>query len=783
VTAKRFFVSTFLLLACAVALNQFWSAGRVVQRAAPPLKVATFELDNRPAKGNLDSAENAFSTTGESKIDGWALHDAGVAGVTLIIDEERRIPMQYGVPRGDVKAAFPNEKDADRSGFFARPMLGSAAVGGHQFEVELALKNGKIAKLGPWMRNLPAPPPWPLPATVRSDALPFHLVISTSNLAAGGAEGVKAAFARYESERIRVAVSVPILYMRTTRGRAGDWEFDTRFDTTRKCSAGIDRRLAEDNLDAAIAYAIREQQPLLFTLNGGVWADAACDVPEWDINDALEAEKNHCQWNERDEVMPDNYLKSLPGSQDAPELARVLSYNIHNEKPRAYKKRNLQAAARTIATFAREHPALFVGVNLDSDTYTNPFFEGKQWYDYNPKTLLQFRQWLQGIGPYAESFRSPTIPNLHALKYPKTTSLEEIGALTGRKINAWTEVDPPRTFTEKPTPFWENAWVGIWEQFKRHLVDVHYDELSQWTYEAGIPREKIFSSQGFHPPRGPINPFPIYLSSPAKNYDSGGMSVQGAVPSHGGLGAVLYGEASRNDVKTENGKDLFSIFNELAPRWAVVESHPGDLREPAVVPTYTQSYASLVSMFRGGAQFVSLMAWNGGSGKFRAQAGYSAFTVIRDTPLETAMKHFLVAHRDMPSRSIAWSFGTLGNSDDEGWKTVVGRGGAEFGQYRVVADANGRALVTHPGALSHSIQSIQGVAFDVTPQATGKLSVRWRASANDATLLSELSLTAGERVVRFAPIALPAGAGALEIAFTGAPNSEFAIHRIALVAK
>ena len=40
-------------------------------------------------------------------------------------------------------------------------------------------------------------------------------------------------------------------------------------------------------------------------------------------------------------------------------------------------------------------------MNLDPDTYVNPFFEERQWYDYNPGTLRQFRHWLAGTGPYA----------------------------------------------------------------------------------------------------------------------------------------------------------------------------------------------------------------------------------------------------------------------------------------------------------------------------------------------------------------------------------------------
>ena len=56
---------------------------------------------------------------------------------------------------------------------------------------------------------------------------------------------------------------------------------------------------------------------------GGIWADASCDVPEWDINDELERDRNNCQWNEADDVYPDDYLKNLPGSQDAPDGRRA----------------------------------------------------------------------------------------------------------------------------------------------------------------------------------------------------------------------------------------------------------------------------------------------------------------------------------------------------------------------------------------------------------------------------------------------------------------------------
>ena len=124
-------------------------------------------------------------------------------------------------------------------------------------------------------------------------------------------------------------------------------------------------------------------------------------MPDWDVNDHLEQDPANCQWNDRGEVMPDDALKNLPGSQDAPELGRSLTFNVYAREVRHYKRRNLQQAGARLVVVLRAHPELFVGVTLDPDTYMNPFFDETQWYDYNPGTLRQFREWLSGTGPYA----------------------------------------------------------------------------------------------------------------------------------------------------------------------------------------------------------------------------------------------------------------------------------------------------------------------------------------------------------------------------------------------
>ena len=162
-----------------------------------------------------------------------------------------------------------------------------------------------------------------------------------------------------------------------------------------------------------------------FILNGGIWADASCDTPEWDVNDHLEQDVDNCQWTQDNKVFPDDYLKNLPGSTNSPELARTLTYNVYATKVRAYKRRNLQAAARIIAAFARDHPDLFVGVSLDADTYMNPFFIQNrvlEIFDYNPGMLRQFRQWLAGTGPYAGKPEAG-VPDLSRYRRPNPLTL------------------------------------------------------------------------------------------------------------------------------------------------------------------------------------------------------------------------------------------------------------------------------------------------------------------------------------------------------------------------
>ena len=646
------------------SLASVWRAARVAQ-SPPPVQAAAQPQPGTAVMGNVDLFD--LQPDGRLRVAGWALASSPVRELAVRLNDRTLATLPCTLPRPDVAAAHASVvADALHSGFQGELTLGALEREVNRLELEACCADGTRARL--WRQRVFAPGyqhPWATSLNERgvSEDDCFYFPIATSHVAGGGAMGIKETFAPYESRTVRVGIRVQILYLRTTRGAAHDWVFDPDFVADKRVHG---RLIAEDSLNDVMGFAVQHQLPVLFTLNGGIWADSACSAPEWDVNDALEGDPSLCQWNEKNEVMPDTALADLPGSTDSPELGRSLSLNVFLDKVRHYKKRNLQQAAALIQRFAQAHPQLFIGVNLDADVYVNPFFEGAQWYDYNPETLRQFRHWLRGDGPYAGE-GGARLPDLSRYRLARVYTLADIDALTGRRHATWDEVDAPREFPALLRPFWKNPWVQVWERFRRHLVQLHYDELSQWVAETGIAPERIYSSQGFMPPGELIDPLPVRIDSPAKNYDTGGMSIEGSAPTHGRLGAILYGDSAVNQIKMEGSASLFAEFRRYSPDWAVVEHNTGELTQASRLGTYAQAYRSLHAVANHGGCFISSMAWNGSPGDTVGMAGFRGYTTLRRSPLEEAMQDFMLARADLPRRARLWTFGAASHADGDGW--------------------------------------------------------------------------------------------------------------------
>ena len=787
--------AVFLAVVAAVAGVEIWSlvAHNRERASAPPPPPSTAPATAPVAAGpvgDIDAPAAEAVVGPRITVSGWALDAAGVRAVEIRVDG-KRFPATTGVARPDVAKAKPGIAGNEKSGFeFTGDFSGYPAPAGadrRTLAIVAVANDGRETVLG--RRSLIEPAALSRWASfTQRDAAPFHLLPALSGIDLGGANELDTIYAPYFSATLRGGFRVPILYLRMTRGAAHDYAFDPDWDPTRKCG---ERRIGDDSLNGVLRHAVAKNLPVLVTLNGGIWADAYCDVPQWDVNDRLEQDPANCQWNQNNEVMPDDHLKNLPGSQEAPELARSLSFNVYAHDVRRYKKRNLQQAGAVLVAFARANPALFVGVNLDPDTYLNPFFAESQWYDYNPGTLRQFREWLAGTGPYAGR-PAKGVPDLRAYRRAQPLTLADVNRIAGRQWQSWLDVDPPRAFARveggNARPFWQDPWVREWEVFRRHLVHLHYDELAQWLVEVGMPADRIWSSQGLMAPRGDAMPFAIDLASPARNYDSGGMSLAGAKPRQGHLGVILYGEAAVNDVRMDNGRSLFGTLANIDPQWAIVEYNTADLRDVQAQPTYAAAYRGLRDMWNFGARYMSPMAWNGSNGMFAGQPGYSTFTAWRNTPLEDAARDFLLARAGLPLGALLYTFGTPAHADGDGWTADLGTLALGNGYLGVTPDSNARAVLLSPRGLPATTQRAEQFVVGLPPDArVRRIRVQGRRSPEsgwetlaDASGAAMRVTAAGLAIARTAgPRAVAFDQFRFELTFTA--NTTRRITRIAIL--
>ncbi len=658
----------------AAAATAATPAAPTAESAGPGANVAV----TSPTIGFVDQPLAEAVVGDRIAITGWALDPAGISGVAVKVDGVAHAAT-FGIARPDVEKEKPGFPDSARAGFAFAGTFPDLSPQRHEVAVVATNRAGVATVLA--RRSLLPPAAMHMWSGIL-DAHPalakqhFNFVMMTSGATSGGAEEADTAYAPYLSRTQRVGIAVPLLYMRTTTGAAGDWAFDPDFDLSRKCGK---RAVAEDNLAGIIRFAIERHVPVQFILNGGIWGDASCNDPAWDLNDHLEEDDYNVQWSQDDQTFPDDYLKGLAGSTDSPELARTLTYNVHAKMVRDYKKRNLQAAARIIGEFARKHPELFIGVVLDADTYMNPFFFSREFFDFNPGMIRQFREWLQGSGPYAGK-PSPGVPDLSSYRREHPLSLEEVRKLARTNWTSWDEVQPPRKFPGAPYRplrpgqllIWDDPWYGEWQVFRQHIVGLHYDELSKWVHEAGIPKDRIFSAQGIISPDPGNDPIAIRITSKGKNFDTSGVSFEGSIPRYGHLGAVIYGDTAENKTPMEGPHNLFSQLARMDPQWGVVEFNNTNLKLPKINPNYEQGYRSFRDLFNYDARMVSPMAWNGSNGLYADRPDYVAYTSWRNTPAEDAMKDFVVSHADLPRGARLWTFGTARHAADDGWSLEQG---------------------------------------------------------------------------------------------------------------
>lgn len=478
----------------------------------------------------------------------------------------------------------------------------------------------------------------------------------------GGNYALKSGFPELAEQRalieggcVEVGLRARVEYLRSTLGVEHDYAFDSDLPDSLRAWKG--KEMTGVSLHRLLEAAQLLDVPLLVTLDGGVWADSAFAVPEFDVVDMLEQDPTTVQWNQYGRAEPDDALSSLAGSIESPQLARMMSLNRFNTRFLAYKKRNLQSAVREIVAHMHAHPDRYVGISLDPDQYINPWFYLEQWYDYNPDAIRQYREWLFHQGPYADG------AEWMAERPPARMTLVEASRLAGRVFEAIDEVEPPTGPID-----YADRWQQIWTQFKRHLVARHYADLARWASEAGMPVERIFTGQTFIQADVATTVFERATGWT----DQAGVSIEGAAPDHGRLGPILYGPASRNHGTPRSGLTLIDNIRAADPHWGSSEFHPATIEEPQRIPDHYASYLTVLEMTNGGARVLSPMWGTSGSDQLLAPRRFRAYDAYQRTPFETQFIWLLHERRAIAAGDMLFPFGNRLVSSLDRWQPTTG---------------------------------------------------------------------------------------------------------------
>lgn len=538
---------------------------------------------------------------------------------------------------------------------------------------------------------------------------------------------------------VEVGLRGRVEYLRTTKGRPADYAFDLNFPERLRKRGG--KEMTGESLNELLGTARRFQAPLMVTLDGGVWADAKFSAPDLDIVDMLEQDERTVQWNQLGKSEPDGALKGLAGATDSPELARMMSLNRYNRRFLDYKKRNLQAAVRDIVKFTQAHPGHYVAINLDPDQYINPWFYLTQWYDYNPDTLRQYREWLFHLGPYANG------GELAFSRHEPALTLADANRMAKQSWKETGAVEPPRAAID-----YGDQWQQIWTQFKRHLVARHYDDLAAWAVEAGFPAARIYTSQTFIQPDVAVR-----ITDQANGWtDQAGVSIEGAKPRQGHLGAILYGPASRNEGKPRSGSSLLDNIRSADPAWGLIEFHPATISFPERLPSHAESYATMQAALNGGAHFLSPIWGSYAGDRVVHPNNLKAYDVMEGSTHEYQMVWWLRAVQAWPVGSLLYPFGNALVKSTDGWTASAGTHiESGFGELHLSSDGTRLGMVSPPWS-----------ARPLNAPAELVVSGTW---PREAKATAELALDNGKKL---SCTLLPADKGAARCLFAAAPGRQ-----------
>ena len=183
-----------------------------------------------------------------------------------------------------------------------------------------------------------------------------------------------------------------------------------------------------------------------------------------------------------------------------------------------------------------------------------------------------------------------------------------------------------------------------------------------------MPPERIYTSQTFIQADVAVS-----ITDHANGWnDQAGVSIEGAKPRQGHLGAILYGPASRNASKPRSGSSLIDNIRRTDPGWGVVEFHPATIAFPEKLPNHAESYATMQALINGGAHFLSPMWGSYAGDQVVHPNNFKAYDVMEGSAFEYQFVWWLRAMQAWPAGSLYYPFGNSLVKSADGWTAAAG---------------------------------------------------------------------------------------------------------------
>ncbi|KEF63143.1 uncharacterized protein A1O9_01119 [Exophiala aquamarina CBS 119918] len=335
------------------------------------------------------------------------------------------------------------------------------------------------------------------------------------------------------------------------------WSFSSWALSRDSQGASSDYQFDPTNLNYMLGLAKTAGLPALVHMNNGRWAD--CCTPNssggWGnlLLDYIAAQ-------------PDTQVLDTAGQGQYAHNGGNNYFTLSrlNTVYRSYKKRNVQASASVIATWAAANPSLFAGVSLDSET-----FIPNASTDFNPLAIEEWRQWLQNTGIYG-----PNGAFFGTGRLPAFTSISTFNAQMGTNFASFSAIQPPTAVTPG-NPFYEE-----WARWRVLLVAHHVSDETLWIAQAGIDRTAIYGHQ-----------------TPRLDDYQHADSIDTFTAANGGGGVTNYGW---------NPSDFGEINNAMR---GVSKNNWGNFELNPLTNDATTSYNTMVTMYNDGIKIVCPNSW------------------------------------------------------------------------------------------------------------------------------------------------------------------------------